>query len=76
MIINGVEIEDTFAEAFGMTATRLLITADSPAWAATAAASTAGREAPRIRMLPPPTALVVPTASSQTNSPSITGMRQ
>ena len=29
VIINGVEIEDTFAEAFGMTATRLLITADS-----------------------------------------------
>ena len=28
VIINGVEIEDTFAEAFGMTATRLLITAD------------------------------------------------
>jgi formylmethanofuran--tetrahydromethanopterin N-formyltransferase len=42
MIINGVEIEDTFAEAFGMTATRLLITADSPEWAATAAASLTG----------------------------------
>ena len=42
MIINGVEIEDTFAEAFGMTATRLLITADSLEWAATAAASLTG----------------------------------
>ena len=42
MIINGVAIEDTFAEAFGMTATRLLITADSPEWAATAAASLTG----------------------------------
>jgi formylmethanofuran--tetrahydromethanopterin N-formyltransferase len=42
VIINGVEIEDTFAEAFGMTATRLLITADSAEWAATAAASLTG----------------------------------
>ena len=42
MIINGVAIEDTFAEAFGMTATRLLITADSPEWAATAAQSLTG----------------------------------
>ncbi len=42
MIVNGVEIEDTFAEAFGMTATRLVITADSPNWAETAAASLTG----------------------------------
>ena len=42
MIINGVEIEDTFAEAFGMTATRLLITDDSAAWATTAAQSLTG----------------------------------
>src|SRR5262247_772427 len=42
MIINGVEIEDTFAEAFGMTATRLLITADSLTWATTAAQSLTG----------------------------------
>ena len=42
MIINGVEIEDTFAEAFGMTATRLVITADTQNWAATAAASLTG----------------------------------
>jgi formylmethanofuran--tetrahydromethanopterin N-formyltransferase len=42
VIINGVAIEDTFAEAFGMTATRLLITADSLAWATTAAQSLTG----------------------------------
>jgi formylmethanofuran--tetrahydromethanopterin N-formyltransferase len=42
VIVNGVEIEDTFAEAFGMTATRLVITAASPNWAATAAASLTG----------------------------------
>jgi formylmethanofuran--tetrahydromethanopterin N-formyltransferase len=42
MIIGGVEIEDTFAEAFGMTATRLLITAATAEWAMTAAASLTG----------------------------------
>jgi formylmethanofuran--tetrahydromethanopterin N-formyltransferase len=42
MIINGVAIEDTFAEAFGMRATRLIITADSPEWAETAAQSLTG----------------------------------
>ncbi|WP_295582627.1 formylmethanofuran--tetrahydromethanopterin N-formyltransferase [uncultured Lamprocystis sp.] len=33
MVINGIEIEDTFAEAFGMNATRLIITAINPRWA-------------------------------------------
>lgn len=33
MIINGTEIEETFAEAFGMTATRVVITAISAHWA-------------------------------------------
>ncbi len=33
MILEGVEIEDTFAEAFGMRATRLLVTADTARWA-------------------------------------------
>lgn len=42
MIVEGVEIEDTFAEAFGMVATRLVITADSAAWAMTAATSLTG----------------------------------
>ena len=37
MIINGVEIEDTFAEAFGMKVSRLIITALEPAWAKRAA---------------------------------------
>ena len=42
MIKNGVFIEDTFAEAFGMRATRLVVTADSPLWAEIAAASLTG----------------------------------
>lgn len=42
MIVNGVEIEDTFAEAFGMRATRLVITADTPAWARHAATAMTG----------------------------------
>ncbi len=33
MIINGTEIEETFAEAFGMSATRVIITAINPRWA-------------------------------------------
>ena len=31
--INGVQIDDTFAEAFGMSGTGLIITADTPKWA-------------------------------------------
>jgi formylmethanofuran--tetrahydromethanopterin N-formyltransferase len=42
MIIDGVAIDDSFAEAFGMRATRILITADTAAWAETAAASLTG----------------------------------
>ena len=37
MELNGISIVDTFAEAFPMSGTRLLITADSLAWAQTAA---------------------------------------
>ncbi|MEJ2454789.1 MAG: formylmethanofuran--tetrahydromethanopterin N-formyltransferase [Candidatus Thiodiazotropha sp.] len=33
MIINGTEIEETFAEAFGMSATRVIITALNSRWA-------------------------------------------
>lgn len=33
MIINGVEIEDTFAEAFGMRGTRLIVTGENLKWA-------------------------------------------
>jgi formylmethanofuran--tetrahydromethanopterin N-formyltransferase len=42
MIVNGVAIEDTFAEAFGMRATRLVLTADSAEWARIAAESLTG----------------------------------
>lgn len=40
--INGVEIRDSFAEAFPMAGTRLVITADTARWAHTAAASLTG----------------------------------
>jgi formylmethanofuran--tetrahydromethanopterin N-formyltransferase len=42
LTIHGVEIEDTFAEAFPMTAARLLITAESAEWAAIAGQVTTG----------------------------------
>lgn len=42
MIINGVAIEDTFAEAFGMKATRLVITAPNEHWARVAAENMTG----------------------------------
>ena len=42
MRINGVNIDDTFAEAFPMKATRLIITAMSMKWAYTAANSLTG----------------------------------
>ena len=42
MNINGVAIEDTFAEAFGMRATRLIVTADTAQWAEIAARSLTG----------------------------------
>lgn len=34
--LNGVEIEDTFAEAFTMRAARVIVTAETPGWARTA----------------------------------------
>jgi len=42
LIRNGVTIVDTFAEAFGMRAARIVITAQSPNWARTAAQSMTG----------------------------------
>ncbi|MFH1556885.1 MAG: formylmethanofuran--tetrahydromethanopterin N-formyltransferase, partial [Pseudomonadota bacterium] len=42
MNLNGVEIRDGFAEAFPMAGTRLVITADTPRWARTAAVSLTG----------------------------------
>lgn len=42
MFINGVEIEDTFAEAFKMWGTRVIITAANLRWAMTAATTMTG----------------------------------
>jgi len=42
MILDGVEIEDTFAEAFGMRATRLVVTADGARWARIAGETATG----------------------------------
>src|SRR5256714_1165197 len=42
MILEGVEVEDTFAEAFGMRATRLLVTADTARWARIAGETATG----------------------------------
>ena len=42
MIINKISVEDTFAEAFPMKATRLIVTANSMKWAKEAAASFTG----------------------------------
>jgi formylmethanofuran--tetrahydromethanopterin N-formyltransferase len=40
--VNGVRVDDTFAEAFGMRATALVITADTAAWAMQAALTMTG----------------------------------
>lgn len=42
MRVNGVEIEDTFAEAFGMWGARLVVTAETLEWARTAGAAATG----------------------------------
>ena len=42
MIINGVSIDETFAEAFGMRATRLIVTAANLRWAYNAANAATG----------------------------------
>lgn len=42
MIVNGIAIDDTFAEAFGMSATGVVVTADSARWARTAAVTMSG----------------------------------
>lgn len=42
MVINGITIADTFAEAFAMTAARLLVTAASPEWAQIAGQTATG----------------------------------
>ena len=42
LAINAVPIDDTFAEAFPMTAARLIVTAETPDWARTAATVATG----------------------------------
>jgi formylmethanofuran--tetrahydromethanopterin N-formyltransferase len=42
MTLDGITIEDTFAEAFGMRATRLVVTADTARWALTAGITATG----------------------------------
>ncbi len=42
MILDGVPIDDTFAEAFPMTAARAIVTAETPEWAAIAGATMTG----------------------------------
>jgi formylmethanofuran--tetrahydromethanopterin N-formyltransferase len=42
MKVNGIAIDDTFAEAFGMSATGVVITADTPHWARQAAVTMSG----------------------------------
>jgi formylmethanofuran--tetrahydromethanopterin N-formyltransferase len=42
LAVEGVPVEDTFAEAFGMRATRLVITAETRAWARHAAVAATG----------------------------------
>jgi formylmethanofuran--tetrahydromethanopterin N-formyltransferase len=42
LTIHSIPIEDTFAEAFPMTAARLIVTAETPAWAETAGRTATG----------------------------------
>jgi formylmethanofuran--tetrahydromethanopterin N-formyltransferase len=42
LIVNGIAVEDTFAEAFDMAATAIVVTADTPDWARIAATTMTG----------------------------------
>ncbi len=42
LVLDGVAIDDTFAEAFPMTACRVIVTAETPAWAMIAAQGATG----------------------------------
>jgi formylmethanofuran--tetrahydromethanopterin N-formyltransferase len=42
LTVNEIPIEDTFAEAFPMTAARVIVTAETPAWAQTAGQTATG----------------------------------
>ena len=59
-ILNGVPLEDTFAEAFPMTAARAIVTAETLAWAEIAGRTMTGLPAyvwpARPQRAPPPTA--------------------
>src|SRR5262249_5398135 len=45
LAVNGVPVEDTFAEAFPMTGCRLVVTAQTPAWARSGGQVTTGSAA-------------------------------
>ena len=64
MRLNGVHIEDTFAEAFPMLGTRLVITADTPDWVQAAVVSAASPFC--TRALSPPRFSVSRSRSMQT----------
>ena len=42
IVVNGVTVVDTFAEAFPMTAARAIVTADTPHWAEVAGRTMSG----------------------------------
>jgi len=42
MLLNGIHIENSYAEAFDMKATRLIVTADTPSWARHAGGAATG----------------------------------
>ena len=42
MTVNGIALDDTFAEAFGMSGTGVIVTADTPRWARQAAVTMSG----------------------------------
>ena len=42
LILNGIPVEDTFAEAFDMAATAIVLTADTPHWAMVAGTTMTG----------------------------------
>ena len=51
-VINGVSIDHTFAEAFGMSGTGMIITADTMKWARIAAVTATGFGTYRLRRRP------------------------
>jgi formylmethanofuran--tetrahydromethanopterin N-formyltransferase len=72
MQLNGVEIEDTFAEMFPMWVSRILITANSEAWALTSARTATGF-ATSIIMSPAEAGIekIVPASESPDGRPGV-----